>query len=987
MPSRRLIVNILVLIYLGSGLCSLIDEVVWLRLLKLIIGNTVYASSVVVSVFMGGLAIGAALCGRYCDRFRKPLRAYALIELAITATALLSPAALRLADTFYVWLWRSYAPSQNVLIFWQVLLSAVILLVPTILMGSTLPLLARFVTSVDRESGSLVGRLYALNTFGAAVGTFLAGFVLIRTVGVMGTLYTAAILNVCVAGGGYLLYRMQRTRVQAIADSALRISDSSDAPNPQSPGLTLLAFAFFVSGLACIGYEILWMRSIIHSIGTFTYVFSAVLAVYLAGNALGTIIGSRVVRTLRNPAATYAGTLFLLGTAGVLYIPWLDVCNYHILPWVAAQPELFTAGAIVPLRMLDPLIQCTILFLLPSMVMGFGFPLMVQAWVNRAHAVGRSTGFSYSVNTIGAVLGGLVTGFVLIPQLGLQRSIISLGLVVVWVAALLWFVFLPVTTRKWMMRIVLPLAAVFVSLCAQYTPHDLFLRSVALSGRPFGHELVAMREGVNTTVSIHQDPKLGALYLYASGRIVAGTSQGFRGDQKMLGHFPVLLDPYAQCTLSVGFGTGESTACLAMHGLRRIDVAEIAPEVVPIANKYFREINLGDKVGQYANLIYMDARNYLHLTEQKYDVIMSDCTGMTLFAENGSLFTRDYFECAKAHLNKHGLFMSWIDTYMTESAPIVNSVIGTVMDVFPHVTLWCPTPEPATFFVIVGSQEEQDFSIQHILNEFRKPAVSESMAKITMNDAADVFRCYVADENDIRRFIKQPIINTDDAPFLEFSTVYEPAARSFSPATDRGERDTMRDFLQTARSDSLYAHLDWTGLDAAGRQRWLDRITQVRNVALCIQAAQVARTYEEGLQHLVEGLRIIPDYPALLMAKRTLEQEILAIGLQAIRSKNAQAALTTATFLLEKDPRCVSALIMMSQAHQEQGRAELALRAARQAVAVDPENLGAYYNLWSILTWARDPQGAQAILDQAVTHFGARRPAPGTPPERTTPQG
>jgi spermidine synthase len=984
-PNRRLVVNILVLVYLFSGICSLIDEVVWLRLLKLIIGNTVYASSVVVSVFMGGLAIGAALSARYCDRFKRPLRAYAIIELTVTTTVLLSPSALRLADMFYVWLWRTYHPTQGLLIFWQALLSALILLVPTILMGSTLPLLARFVTSVEKESGSLVGRLYALNTLGAALGTFLAGFVLIRTIGVMETLYTAAIVNVGVACGGYLLYRIQRAQDTGGAvlspPPSVPEKPTSIVRNPSRAGLWLLACGFFLSGLACIGYEILWMRSIIHSIGTFTYVFSAVLTVYLVGNAIGTMIGSRVVRSLERPAAAYAATLFVLGATGAVYIPWLDVCNYHILPWIAVQPELAAMDKTIPLRMLDPLVQCTVLFLFPSMVMGFGFPLMVQAWVNRVHRVGLSTGFSYSINTIGAVLGGLLAGFVLIPLLGLQASVTNLGLAVVWVATAMWIVFIPAVTRKWTVRCLVPLAAVFVTMCAANVPHDLFLRSVALSGRPFGHELVAMREGINTTVSIHRDPKRGALYLYASGRIVAGTSPGFRGDQKMLGHFPVLLDQYANQTLSVGFGTGESTACLAMHDLKRIDCAEIAPEVVPCALQYFREINLGDKLDQTVNMIYMDARNYLHLTEQKYDVIMSDCTGMTLFAENGSLFTKDYFECAKAHLNKHGMFMSWIDSYAMESEPIVNSVIGTVMDVFPYVTLWCPTPEPLSFFVIVGSDEPQTFSIQHILNEFNKPAVRQSLAKITLDDAADVFRCYVADERDIGRFIKQYTCNTDDRPFLEFTTVYEPAARSFTVANERGGRAVLRDFLHTVRSNSVYQHLDWTGLDEACQRQWLERITKVREVTAYIQRAQVAGTYDESYRCCVEGLKIIPDYPALLTTKRLIEREFLEAGLQGIHSKDTTEALTLANFLLGQDPNSVPAWILRSQASRAQGNARLAVAAARRAVQAAPTDMSVYYNLWSILVWADDPQGAQAVLDRAVEQFeSSGRPAEASRP-------
>jgi spermidine synthase len=207
-PSTRgTVVNCLMLIYLVSGACSLIDEVVWARLLKLTLGNTVYASSIVVSVFMAGLALGAFIMGRYCDRIRKPLRLYAFIELAITGLALASPWALRSADGVYMWLCRSWQPGPGSLIAGQIVISTGILLVPTLLMGSTLPLLGRFVASVEKDAGPFVGRLYTLNTLGAAAGCFLAGFVLIKAIGVMGTLRFAATLNLLVAVGGYLMHR------------------------------------------------------------------------------------------------------------------------------------------------------------------------------------------------------------------------------------------------------------------------------------------------------------------------------------------------------------------------------------------------------------------------------------------------------------------------------------------------------------------------------------------------------------------------------------------------------------------------------------------------------------------------------------------------------------------------------------------------------------------------------------------------------------
>lgn len=306
---RRTSVRWLMLIYFASGACSLIDEVVWVRLLKLILGNTVYAASIVVSVFMGGLALGALLMARYSDRVERRLRLYAILEMLVTISALLLPLAFKAVDHIYVWFYRSYHPSHAALLAVQVAISTCILLVPSMLMGSTLPLLGRFVTGLDREAGHLVGKLYALNTLGAAAGCFLAGFVLIRVLGVMGSLYTAAGLNFLVAFGGWFLSRFSVGSDEVEAEYSGPVLAAERRIDER---FCLLMTGLFLSGLISIGYELLWMRSIVHLLGGYTYVFSAVLTVYLLGNVIGAGIASGMVKELKRPGCGFAVTLFFL---------------------------------------------------------------------------------------------------------------------------------------------------------------------------------------------------------------------------------------------------------------------------------------------------------------------------------------------------------------------------------------------------------------------------------------------------------------------------------------------------------------------------------------------------------------------------------------------------------------------------------------------------------------------------------------------------
>ena len=948
--SRAAVVNCLMLIYLVSGACSLIDEVVWLRLLKLILGNTVYASSVVVSVFMAGLALGALLMGRVCDRIRRPLRLYPLIELAITVTALLSPWALRSADAAYLWFCRTWQPGAPWLIAGQVVISTLILLVPTLLMGSTLPLLGRFVASVEKDTGPLVGRLYALNTLGAAAGCCLAGFVFIRWLGVLGTLRLAAVMNLLVALGGYVIYRISPGGGEVEADTALAPAKVG-SDDSHSGGLAFLALGFFLSGAVCIGYELLWMRSVVHSIGAFTFVFSSVLTIYLLGNVLGAAIGSRIVGSLKNPAAV-AGVLFVvLGVLGVLYLPWLNFCSYYLLPAVLDSLNEAFWHRLISWHIVSPLVQSAILFLLPSVVMGVGFPIMLQAWVDRAHRVGWSTGTAYSTNTWGAVAGGVVTGFVLIPLLGLQAAVVGLGLAAAWMGSCMWLRFARPVTHARLYRCVPLLLALFVTVHASRMPGDLFRKTVATNRWTRGFEVLDVAEGVNTTVSLHRDPEYDALYLCTSGRRVAGTSHGYRGDQKMLGHFPVLLNRHAQSVLSVGFGTGESTACLVRHGIERVDCVEIAPEVVEFSLKHFASINLGDKLDEKVGMIYQDARNYLHLTDRRYDAIVNDCTSIRGVAENASLYTREYFESARDHLTEHGLFMSYIDAYTTECVAVMNSVIGTVMEVFPHVTLWHMTCEPTPFFVIVGSERPQRFSLRHIADELARPAVRESLAVINCRDSADVLICYLADEADLRKFVTRYITNSDYFPVVEFCTEHRCAGYS-----------TLRHFFAKVRGRSVYDHIDWTGVSASGKQRWLQRFERAYEGATHVLMAESTPNPVERLEHAVAGLRQLPGNRALAFTKRRAERALLAEGLKSLKAGNGRMAAYVSARMLKADPNSAPGWILRAQVERALGNAALARAAAQRAVEVAPEDLSAHFNLWSILVSSHDPAGAAAAL-------------------------
>jgi spermidine synthase len=925
------------LIYFASGACSLIDEVVWVRLLKLTLGNTVYAASIVVSVFMGGLALGALIMGRYSDRIKRRLRLYALLETLVTISALSLPWGLKLADAVYVWFYRSYHPTHAQLLVLQVVISAAILLVPSMLMGSTLPLLGRFVTSLEKEAGHLVGKLYALNTLGATVGCFLAGFVLIRALGVMGALYTAAALNLLVAFGGWFLSRFSGIAVEQQAEADTVETPEVVITRTNDGRFYLLILAFFMSGLISIGYELLWMRSIIHLLSGFTYVFSSVLTVYLLGNVIGAGIGSRLAKRLKVPAVGFAVTLSLLGFCGIFYLPLLILWISDVLPYVNRQVEL--ASTLVPFStyMIKPLVQSLFLFSVPAIIMGIGFPIALQAWANHVHKVGQSTGTAYGANTIGAVLGGIVTGFVLTPLLGLQMAISVLGLAGVWVAGIMCLLF----TRgsNVVRRFALLAVAVILTTVTVVTPSGLF--KVVVRSNPIlleQLELLEVKEGVATTVSLCRDPQEDTLYLYSSGQRIAGDTYFWRSDQKMLGHFGVLLNSNAKKVLSVGFGSGESTACLAKHKLERADCVEIAPEVVEFSLRFFKHINLSDKLNDEINMIYMDAKNYIHLTDIKYDAIVNDSIHPRIFAENASLYTKEYFESARKHLNDKGLFISWIPTHNVEPASVLNSIIGTMMDVFPYVTIWYITTDPASYFLVIGSEQQQYFSPRHIDNEMLKEGVRESLSVININNSMDVLSCYIGDEEDFGQYIRPFSINSDYWPFIEFATDNLPAGSWM-----------FKKFVFDIRSDSLYEHIDWTGFSEEQKQKWLVDYKQLHEASAYLLMSNGTDNYLAKLKCSMEGLAVLPGNPALLDVRDRAEKNMFSFCKKLILSDRIKETMLTTGEILKVYPQSPVAWIIRSMAMQDMGDMQRAFDAARMAVNLAPENPDAHFQLGLVM--------------------------------------
>lgn len=835
-------------IYFLSGVSSLCYQVIWFRQLKLVLGNTTYATVVTVSVFLAGLAFGAILLRQWIDTMERKLQAYAWMEIAISVYAALTPLLFALFDRAYVWVFRTFAPSPPAMLVLQLFASAGVLLPPTMLMGATFPLLSSWVVGASAQVGTRTGRLYAANVFGAVAGASATGFFLIRWYGLFNSLVIAVGVNVLAAAAAMLLAR-----------SAIAQPPRSHEPiviQNQTSFPVLIGIWLFLSGFLSLGYEVLWVRSVVHLLQAEIYVFSAVLTVYLLGYTLGLQLGSLVARTRANPMAAAGFCLQLVGLCGLLYLPMLvGLFDYlrpltdAIMPWLLQQPAYVVH-----------LFFGIILFFTPSVLMGIGFPLMLQASRADGPNRGKRIATAYALNTVGSVLGIAVTGFVLIPVLGVQRSVMLLGVAGVTAGlAGMWYA----RNRLAMSPPVLVVTAAV--LVVALFPANAYLNWINVcegkNERPV--QLVEVVEGVNTTASVHRYLDDGSKVISTAGTNVAGDAPSLRQTQKIQGHVPMILHGSPKDVLTVGFGSGELTRCLTYHQVEKVTCVEIAPEMIALAKRHFSHINLGDQVEKEIEIVYMDAKNFLHLTDRKFDVIMNDSIWPGFFAESSSLYTRDYFLDGKRALHDTGVYSTWLPINLPELS--LKSIMATFCDVFENSVVVYPHSWPSEHLLLVGRKCELPFNFADARREYEKPAVRSSLMMLGVQRVEDIFEYLLADSQAMLRFATGAPLNTDDFPVVEFDT-----GRS-RIRTDVGL--TWRRLRELVQVTTPFPHeklIDVSALPKEEANEVLARLKRSQQANSHLLAHLWKETANEKLAELERGLAIDPTNPDLLSAKQAL---------------------------------------------------------------------------------------------------------------------
>jgi len=753
--------TILALFFL-SGACGLVYEVVWMRMLTLVFGATAFATSTILASFFAGLALGSFSFGRVIDRGGHPLKTYALLEAGIGAFAFLMPLFFAGMELTFVQISRQWDPGFYVLSIVRFSLSFLVLLIPATLMGGTLPVILKYFTRRGERLGWNVGALYAVNTFGAVVGTLGAGFFLILLLGVRQASYLAGGVNLLIAGAVYVLYR----RTSADWGDASREPAAAPVGGPDvgsaapiTPGLARLAlWAVGLSGFCALALEVFWTRALVFFLDNSTHAFTTILTAFLVGIALGSVLIARFLDQRRRLMGLLGVMEILIGVSAIVAIPILNHTTPVIQDLIKESVSSLLIWKWMGLRFLTTLS----VILVPTLLIGATFPLVTKIYTRNVDRVGTSLGNVYSMNTVGGVFGSLIAGFVLIPTIGIQHGIILVSAINVVVGCVVLLAD-PVMSRRAKGALAGALGAVFVALATYYlTTGALTLTSY--TERVEVAEVLHYEEGTGATVKVFlndYDERLISI----NGFPVAGEPLGLQDAQKPLAHLPLLLSKAEHPRVNlIGFGAGGASWGVMQYPVERVDCVELVPAVIHAAS-WFPSVNHGviDEPGY--NVILGDGRNYPLVTDETYDVISIDATSPKM-AGNGSLYSLEFYQLLKERLNEGGIVVQWFPLHLLSDSE-VRMTAKTFLEVFPHASLWMTPLRQHS--ILVGTLDPLEIDVQAVRRKMEDAGFYEEFEDLHVTDFVDLMSWFAMDEVALADYVGDVRLNTDNHPYLEFT--------------------------------------------------------------------------------------------------------------------------------------------------------------------------------------------------------------------------
>ena len=736
------------ILFVLSGCAALIYEMVWFHLAQLVVGASSISVAVLLCSFMGGMALGSWLLRHVAPRAH-PLRVIAILETGIAACGLLIPIALPVVQQVYLSI-VGYGFNAVLL---RAAVCTLVLTPPTMLMGATLPIVARL-PSVD------VGRLYTANLIGGAIGTALAGFYLLRVFDVYVASGIAIALNVVVA---FAAYRIAQEHPLVLVPPleppkpleppephALQEPQEPQEPRePQEPEVPQVFVVAALSGFTALGAEVVWARQLSLLFGASVYTFSLILATFLAGLALGGAIGAALARRLSRPSIALGWMQLGLALA-IAAGAWLIV---NALPlWQPTKQFLPLVHGSPPLRIAFDAFRCAVALLPATILWGASFPLAIAA-------ARRSVAAINAINTAGALAGAVGTTLILIPLFGSQLTQQTLTVCATLSGLVLLVPLSPIPRLK--AGAIGLMIAIVSAAAVPSVPGQLIAFGRSVNSYDSIKRFLYLAEGATASVAVTEGVA-GAKQFHIAGKVEASDMDIDMRLERMLGHVPALLHPHPRSVLIVGVGAGVTAGALSIHPeVERIVICEIEPVVPASARAYFGAENHHVFDDPRVELIFDDARHYLQTTTEKFDVITTDPIHPWVRGA-ATLYSLEYLEIAREHLNPGGIVTQWVPLYETDVRS-VKSELATFAQVFPDTTLWNPDLlEEGYDLVALGRVAEQPISEAAIDARLAAaPRVRAALDEVLLKSAGAIFGTYAGRGRDLQPWLAGAEINRE----------------------------------------------------------------------------------------------------------------------------------------------------------------------------------------------------------------------------------
>ncbi|MHC4790404.1 MAG: fused MFS/spermidine synthase [Planctomycetota bacterium] len=939
---------ILLMLFFLSGASALIYQIVWMRMFGFVFGVTIFAISTVLTAFMTGLALGSIYFGRLIDKRKNALTVFAFLELGIGLFALAFPLLFQGLNYIYVYTHQQLATSFYLSSLIRFAASFLFLLIPTTLMGGTLPVLSKFFIKKLKKLGWDIGHLYSVNNLGAVIGCFAAGFFLIQTAGLKATINIAAIINIVIAAVVFIM-RRQLTAPQIAAESEdtdeVVIADTHIGAQESEAGkypryiTHLVLWAFAIEGFSALSYEVIWTRILLGlSSEKSVYFFSTVIISFIFGLSLGSFIVAKFIDYKKNLLALFGFVEIAIGVLAILLLP-----VFALLPRVLLR--MHPSGA--PSWWSSTARECFIFFLVmlvPTTLMGSTFPIVSKIYTTSLKKLGKRIGNIGCLDTVGSIFGSFVAGFIFIPFAGVVKAVILTAVINLVLGTLL-ILFHP------FMRYRAKLLTGLIFLCimaATYfaSPSNRHFRH--WDGKRTGDKLLYYEEGASATVAVPQRRNMVKV-LAINGAGTAFTDYFDLRVHKMLGYLPLLSHRNPKNALVIGLGMGVTAQSLIAPFMNEVDCAEICPEVIA-AVKCFSKENRNVLENPKLKIVIEDGRNHLFITNKKYDIITSNAVHVRL---SGNLYTKDFYEICKRKLNRDGIMCQWLPTnWLSESE--YQMLVKSFMKVFPHTSLWRIN---VAHTILLGTPSKLQIDFESLTQKLQDEKTNQDLEEVNLNNPFALLAQYVSDEDNLTEYVRQVPLNTDDHPYVEFSKVADRRPNWFAIKSIFKMRKDVGDILvNVAETDD----------ESAKVREKLDKYTLSTDHTLLAGLHSFYGMDIESVQETYQALSISPEYKHAKFTHNFFKSKFINKVKNYQAAGNLKQALRLCKKALEVDPHWPEALVQLGVTYYTMGMHHEAITTIKQAIQTAPDFVESYISLGVAYINKRMYDDAVIALQKAV---------------------